>query len=402
MSFGSPRSIGGLALVASLLGLAFAVTSTLDYAAHLDRGVHDLHCSLVPGVANASGSEVCRAAMYSPYSALFKNSLWGGIPISLFAIGAFSFFLGAAVHFLVAGERTSPWFRAAFGVTALTPALVSLVMLFLSITRLGGLCKTCLGIYVASALLAITAVFALRSASRDWKRAEFDTHRLALRTLGFVALLGAFSVLPSISYATTAPDHRPYLRGCKGLSTQPTEREGLVRLAGSSPTKKATLFEDPLCPTCRALHERFAVEGVFERLDAEVALMPLDSDCNWMLSEPLHPGACLVSQAILCVEDGRAAFDWAFSEQPALSEAGKIGTKALEQKIVERWGKEILSCAKSPKTRQRLNKHLHFAAENSIPISTPQIYFEKERLCDEDTDIGLSFALSELAPELSP
>ncbi|MEO8905282.1 MAG: hypothetical protein ABI627_27505, partial [Polyangiaceae bacterium] len=79
-----------LALVASLLGLLFASNSTLDYAKHLDRRLHDVHCSFIPGAPATSEAEACRVAMYSPYSALFKEHYWGGIPISLFALGAFA------------------------------------------------------------------------------------------------------------------------------------------------------------------------------------------------------------------------------------------------------------------------------------------------------------------------
>jgi len=81
-----------IALVASGLGLIFASNSTLDYAAHLDRRLHNVHCSFIPGAAAVPEAEACRAAMYSPYSALMKDQYWGGIPISLFGLGAFCFF----------------------------------------------------------------------------------------------------------------------------------------------------------------------------------------------------------------------------------------------------------------------------------------------------------------------
>ena len=41
----SPRLPQAIALGASLLGLTFAGLSTLDYVRHLDRQVHDIHCS---------------------------------------------------------------------------------------------------------------------------------------------------------------------------------------------------------------------------------------------------------------------------------------------------------------------------------------------------------------------
>src|SRR6185503_4848407 len=74
-----------ISLVAALLGLLFASNSTLDYAKHLDRRLHDLHCSFIPGAPATSSAEACRVAMYSPYAAFFREKYWGGIPISLFA-----------------------------------------------------------------------------------------------------------------------------------------------------------------------------------------------------------------------------------------------------------------------------------------------------------------------------
>src|SRR3954469_582073 len=97
-----------LALVAALLGLTFGSLSSLDYIQHLDRQVHDVHCSFVPGLgAEQSPDNACRIAMYSPYAALFRDRYWGGVPIGLFAVGAFSFFVAFALYLLLSG-RTAP------------------------------------------------------------------------------------------------------------------------------------------------------------------------------------------------------------------------------------------------------------------------------------------------------
>ena len=45
---------------------------------------------------------------------------------------------------------------------------------------------------------------------------------------------------------------------------------------------------------------------------------------------------------------------------------------------------------------------LQFAVENHIRVSTPQFYLDGQRLCDEDSDLGLSYALRRLAPEVLP
>jgi hypothetical protein len=72
---------------------------------HLDRQVHDIHCSFIPGAGvDTSADNACRVAMYSPFSALFRDRYWGGVPISLFALGAFAFFAAFALYLLLARE----------------------------------------------------------------------------------------------------------------------------------------------------------------------------------------------------------------------------------------------------------------------------------------------------------
>ena len=50
----------------------------------------------------------------------------------------------------------------------------------------------------------------------------------------------------------------------------------------------------------------------------------------------------------------------------------------------------------------KLNQQLHFAADNAIPVSTPQMYLGDLKVCDEDTDLGLRYTLGQLAPEVVP
>jgi hypothetical protein len=161
------------------------------------------------------------------------------------------------------------------------------------------------------------------------------------------------------------------------------------------------MFVDPMCPTCRALHERLVYEDIFDTLSPAVALFPLDNSCNWMLDRALHPGACTVSKAVLCGgPESRQVLEWAYKEQVYLARAGKAGEPTLREVIRLRWGNGILSCMDQHETTTRLNNHLHFAAENAIPVSTPQVYLGARRVCDEDTDIGLRFTFKKLAPEV--
>src|SRR5580698_3820239 len=102
-----------IVVAAAALGLVFATYSTYDYVEHLDRQMHAVHCSFIPGApASADAENACKTALFSPYSAFFRETYWGGIPISLFAVGAFAFFVGFGTYLYAARDRVS---RAALG-----------------------------------------------------------------------------------------------------------------------------------------------------------------------------------------------------------------------------------------------------------------------------------------------
>jgi uncharacterized membrane protein len=396
-----PALIGGLG---ALLGVTFAAYSSVDYAAHLDRRLHDVHCSLVPGLtAGADEENPCRAAMYSAYSAFFRGSYWGGIPISLFALGAFSFFLGFSVYLFFAGPRASKkaiWFFAAAGAT---PFVVSLVMFVISVTKIGSLCKTCVGIYLSSALLFAAALLALRAAKPTYAETAPRPVGSWGPTFLWAAALAASAILPSLVYAAAVPDQRPFLANCGKLDKTTESHHALLRLKTAQSVRPAILFEDPLCPTCRAFHQRLIDEGAYDRLDVQLSLFPLDSECNWMLTTPLHPGACTVSKAVICGGDrARQVLEWAYDEQENLVKVAKAGDGELRRVIGKRWGSATLTCLDTPATKQKLNQQLHFAADNAIPVSTPQMYLGDRKICDEDTDLGLRYTLAQLAPEVVP
>lgn len=409
MSGQSSRVPSILSLVGSVLGLLFASYSTLDYAHHLDRRLHEVHCSFIPGAPATSEGEACRAAMYSAYSAVMRDSLWGGVPISLFALGAFAFFAGFSVYLLLARDGASRVSLTFFAAVSVTPLLVSILMFVISITKLGSLCKTCVGTYVASALVAAGGVSGwLAALKRDAAARATRDSSLATRPNGNPAMaalwlfvLGAVTILPAGVYAASAPDHRPYLTQCGELKKPEDPQSALLKYRGTAAVQPALFFEDPLCPTCKAFHERLYAEEVIEKLDVTLVLFPLDNSCNWMLDQSLHPGSCVLSKAVLCAKNqARQMLEWAFDNQAELASAGKQGEAAMKAAIQRKWGASVVACLDARDTKTQLNKHLHFAADNGVPVSTPQVYLGARRLCDEDTDLGLRYTLKQLAPEV--
>ena len=414
------RLPSAIALIGAILGLVFASTSTSDYASHLDRRLHDLHCSFVPGASATDDADACRAAMYSPYSAFLKDQYWGGVPISLFALGAFCFFAAFALYLVLSGGRAPKKSVVFFALVSLTPLIVSIVMGVIAATKLGTFCKTCVGIYISSFVLALGGILGLATIREGAQPPTGSTGTVPGAPYGpppdapaarpalsivfpviWLAVLGATTFVPAVAYTASLPDHRPYLQGCGKLKKPKDTHNVLLKVSTRRSVQPVTLFEDPLCPTCKAFHERLVAEDIFDKLDVTFVMFPLDNECNWMLDRALHPGACIVSRAVLCGgPQSLKVLEWAYERQEYLTRAGKKDAATLKEVIRRRWGDDIASCVDRKDTVQRLNKHLHYATDNGIPVSTPQMFVGTTRVCEEDTDIGLIYTLGQLAPEV--
>jgi len=401
------RWSGGLCLGGALLGSVFAAYSTSDYTAHLDRQMHAIHCSFIPGASvDSAEANPCKTALFSPYSALFRQTYWGGVPISLAALGCFAFFVALGLYLIVAPARAPRRSIELLGVTGFVPLLASLVMFGISLTQLHAFCKVCVGIYFSSIVVAVSAGLAWRALGQEKAdrvvRPKGKTPVLA----GGVGALGVASLLPAVVYAGSLPDYRPLLTSCGALAQKTESHNALLKIPTTTPKRAVLLFEDPLCPTCKAFHERLVSEGMLDRLDITLSLLPLDTDCNWMLDRSVHPGACVLAKAVICGKDrARMVLEWAYENQEDLRPL----KGQLKDRVAKQFGPEMAACIDDKTTSVRLNQMLQFAAQNHIPLSTPQMYLSETgsgdklmRVCDEDTDLGLKYAMSQLAPEVLP
>jgi len=126
-------------------------------------------------------------------------------------------------------------------------------------------------------------------------------------------------------------------------------------------------------------------------------LLPLDAECNWMLADSLHPGSCLLSRALICAGDrARELLELIYDQQDEMrQESNRKELDRLRARVLTRFP-ELARCLDAPDTKLRLNKTLHFAVKNALPVLTPQLYLNGKRLCDEDTDLGLDYSLAHL------
>lgn len=392
---------------AALLGLIFAGVSTYDFASHLDRQVHALHCSWIPGLgaADATGTSGCHVALMSPYSSVFRSALWGGVPISLPAMGVFAFLAFWSLALLLGKRSTDRRAALVLLAVAALPLGASLVMGTIAAVKLGTFCKLCIGIYLSSIAVFVAAFVHFRNtrvvvpvgaADETIPEGEFVPTMSAKSALLGGASSALFVAVPFIAYIGLLPDYASLIGDC-GTLRQPNDPGGLfVALDSNASGVRAVEVLDPLCPSCKAFETRLEASGLAESLSRSAVLFPLDKTCNWMVGESVHPGACVVSEAVLCAGPrARDVLAWAFTEQETILAATRADAGAAARLVGERFP-DLRSCIGTPNVRQKLNRSLRWAVANQLPILTPQFYVGGKKLCDEDTDLGMEYALSHL------
>jgi len=395
-----PHAFLIMALVGSSLGLLFSAVSTYDFVAHLDRQVHGLHCSFLPGIAapDVSGATGCHVTMMSPYSSVLRESIWGGIPITLPAMAVFAFLLFWGLSLWLNQRLADTRATGFYVVASLVPVVASLGMATVAVRELETFCKICVGIYVASALTALGAFLTYRRAERSNPERE----PLSYGAIGVAFAIGcAFVGTTTLAYALQAPDFTRYVGSCGSLPKPADPQHALLSVGPRSGSPTLIEVLDPLCPACRGFEARLSHLSLGQRARRDLLLFPLDNSCNWMVDRAVHPGACAISEAVLCAGDGAdAVLAWAFHEQETIV-AAERAEKGAAAKLASAKFPALVGCIGSSKARARLNKALRWAVDNQLPVLTPQLYLEGKRLCDADTDLGLDYMLTRLAAPAS-
>ncbi|TPV95063.1 MAG: hypothetical protein B7733_11955 [Myxococcales bacterium FL481] len=399
-AFAAHRPATTVLLVAALAGLFFASFSTYDFAQHLDRQVHDIHCSFVPGVVSGASeaNSGCQVTMMSPYSSVLRKAMWGGLPISLPAMGVFAFLFFRGLWLLGRANRRTRAAALAVLLTATVCLAATVVMAGIAFVTLGAACKLCIGIYCASVTAFIASLLIWRSTK--WQEHEPGVDdSLPREMMSAGAQLSAFVAVPAAIYVLLMPDHSQFVGTCGRIDDAKDPYGVMVPIGPQSGVPSIEVF-DPLCPACRGFERRLVASRLDRKLARQAVLFPLDDRCNWMISKALHPGACTISEAVLCAAEHSSAraeevIAWAFDQQDQIR-AATVGDPEAAAKLVAAAFPQVASCLGSAKVQQRLNRSLRWTVKNQIPVLTPQLYVAGRKLCDEDTDLGLDFALSRM------
>lgn len=378
-----------------VMGAVFGLVSTSDFMQHLDRQMHSIHCSFIPGMGAELGDSGCRTVMMSPYSSFFRESLWGGIPVSLWAVAVFAFLVYRAAALALRGSASRGEATFLLAATGL-PLAMTVIYGTLSMVKVGATCKVCVGIYLASIGAFIAAFLAWQKVPRGSEGYQKPPYPLWFAEgVGFVVAL-------TIAYLLFTPSSAAAAKGQScGTLVQAEDPSGVMITLSSRGKVPAIEVLDPLCPACRAFDDRLSASSIKGELALDAVLFPLDPTCNWMVTEALHPGACAVSEAMLCAnglgsdkqpEAARKVLAYAFKHQEKLRELAAKDEGALRARL-EKDFPNVKGCLGGNAVKNKLTKSLRWAVSNAIPVLTPQLFVRDRRLCDEDTDLGLEYTL---------
>jgi hypothetical protein len=268
------------------------------------------------------------------------------------------------------------------------------VFLLIAVLKVGAVCKLCVGIYLASAGVFACALLLFLHSGRS---AQPGASLPWLRYAAYCAEGVLFVVVPVLLYLVLKPAYPAgNLGGCGSLLHAEDKYKVRLPMANAPGGVPAIEVLDPLCPACRSFSQRLAASGFEERLQLDMVLFPLDKECNWMVTESLHPGSCAVSEAVLAAGGGaNQVLEWAFDHQAELRELGAQGTSAVYARIAQDFPRLKDSLGK-PAVKAQLNRSLRWVVANSLPVLTPQLYVRNQKVCDEDTDLGLEYVLTAL------
>lgn len=397
-----------IALIGAALGLFYSTFSTVDFVNHLDRQLHPVNCSLLPGLTETTmleqGNEGCKVAMFSPYSSFWREQFWGGIPWALLAMGVFGFAAAMALWGLLSRKGYSLAVNLGLLAAACVAVGSSLVFFSISVSHLHEFCKTCVGTYISSGILALGAALVFVSSIGDRRRVAEAGDKpkgvvTAVSVLVVLAELGLAVAVPFFLYQKALPDYGKYVMECGTLKNREDKNGVLLQVgkAGAA-SSEAVLVIDPLCPACAAFHKRLADSAFGPKMTFKAALLPLDTECNWMMTDSMHPGACVISKAMLCAKDkATEILEWSYANQKDFRPASKADNPSarIKEALLQKWP-QVKDCIDSPDTKIAMTKVLNWAVEQSLPVLTPQLYVNGQRLCDEDTDLGLEFSMTKL------
>ena len=239
---------------------------------------------------NINATLNCDAVNQSHYAFFF------GMPVAslgLFFYGWLFFFSLAAT-----GDKWLP--GESKGVVALFSILASLFSVYLfwvSWTKIGVICPTCLALYIVNGALLILSIPHVKAIKVSGLIKESFTRPIVI-PLSLIGFLFSLSI-PRLIEATIPKKQFEFSVTSEGVLRDPVKGEGKITIVE---------YADFECPACRVYAA--TLNSVYEDFKDKIKIIhkqfPLDNGCNPQIPQPFHAHACYASQMALCAgEQGK-------------------------------------------------------------------------------------------------
>jgi hypothetical protein len=111
--------------------------------------------------------------------------------------------------------------------------------------------------------------------------------------------------------------------------------------------------------------------------------------------QALHRPFRSIADRLMDVMDNhaRARSNAEFARQEELINEAKADETKLRARL-EQTFPAVKGCLGTPQAKLKVAKSLKWAVANGIPVLTPQLFIGDQRVCDEDTDLGLEYTVN--------
>ena len=284
-----PRGLVIAFVLLCLLGLGVSIElSRIHVFVHTDPSYHSV-CAMSEGVN-------CETVAASPYS------VFAGLPVAVWGVLGY-LLMGALALWSVTRRLHSTWPWGILVALSVFSAVVSVVLAFISATRIDSICVFCTASYVINGtLLVISLLIGKRSGLGAWDRLTLDIEALVSRPV--IVLILAVGGLTSVGLLEKFVPAYWKAPGWDELPELPVgiDADGHHWIGAKQPIVTIVEFSDYECPHCRAAHKN--VRALVAKYPARVRLvhrhLPLDMACHPGLSRPFHAHACRFAEAAEC------------------------------------------------------------------------------------------------------
>lgn len=365
----SPRALLLSFALLCLVGVAVSTELTrIHVLTHTDPSYRSV-CAVSEGVN-------CETVAISPYSA------FAGVPVSVWGIFAYALMFALALSARAKKRFHATWGLGALFALSLIASLVSLLLAFISLTRIDSICLFCAFSYLINLTLFTLALVAWRRTKRhlfELVNDDFTALTTRPRHSAAMALLGGATLCATLVYY---PSYwkTPGWNDLPNLTTGIDER-GHHWVGAKAPKITIVEFSDYECPHCRAAHH--AVRAFTVAHPNKVRLvhrhLPLDAGCHPALKRPFHQHACYFAEAAECA--GVQGHFWAMND--ALF-SGQSTVKAPESEVMKlavRLGLDrdaFKRCLRTRATRQRVAEDIRDAMKRRL-AGTPCYFVGDKR-----------------------